>query len=49
MPVYLGSQLVPGDVVQSPAIIEEVFTTIVVYPGWQAQVDAAGDYELVRG
>ena len=47
-PVYLGSQLVPGHVVASPAIIEEVFTTIVVYPGWQAQVDAAGDYELVK-
>ena len=49
VPVYLGSQLAPGHVVQSPAIIEEVFTTIVVYPGWQAQVDATGDYELVLG
>jgi N-methylhydantoinase A len=31
-----------------PAIIEEIFTTIVVYPGWKAQVDDAGDYELTR-
>jgi N-methylhydantoinase A len=29
-----------------PAVIEETFTTIVVYPGWKAQVDDAGDYEL---
>ena len=48
-PVYAGRDLVPGSVVQSPAIIEETFTTIVVYPGWQARVDDAGDYELVRG
>jgi len=35
--------------VASPAIIEESFTTIVVYPGWKARVDDAGDYELVKG
>ncbi|MFC3214934.1 hypothetical protein [Novosphingobium panipatense] len=34
--------------VTSPAIIEETFTTIVVYPGWKAQIDRAGDYQLVR-
>lgn len=48
VPVYLGSGLAPGHVVSSPAIIEETFTTIVVYPGWQAMVDAAGDYELIK-
>ena len=48
VPVYLGSDLKPGHVIVSPAIIEETFTTIVVYPGWQASVDAAGDYELVK-
>jgi N-methylhydantoinase A len=47
-PVYLGSDLLPGQLVASPAIIEESFTTIVVYPGWTARVDDAGDYELVR-
>lgn len=31
-----------------PSIIEETFTTIVVYPGWKAQVDDAGDCELTR-
>jgi len=48
-PVYLGSDLQPGMEVSSPAIIEETFTTIVVYPGWKARVDDAGDYELVKG
>ena len=46
--VYLGKDLAPGMLVPSPAIIEETFTTIVVYPGWTARVDDAGDYELVR-
>lgn len=48
VPVYLGKDLTPGMEVPSPAIIEETFTTIVVYPGWKAQVDDAGDYQLVR-
>ncbi|HEX8057932.1 MAG TPA: hydantoinase/oxoprolinase family protein [Novosphingobium sp.] len=47
-PIYLGSDLAPGMEVPSPAIIEETFTTIVVYPGWKAQVDDAGDYALVK-
>lgn len=48
-PVFLGGDLVPGHKVAGPAIIEEVFTTIVVYPGWLARVDDAGDYELMKG
>ncbi|RZK03981.1 MAG: hydantoinase/oxoprolinase family protein [Novosphingobium sp.] len=47
-PIYLGSDLAPGTEVASPAIIEETFTTIVVYPGWKARVDDAGDYELIK-
>lgn len=46
--VFKGPALTPGARVTGPAIIEEVFTTIVVYPGWQARVDDAGDYALVR-
>jgi N-methylhydantoinase A len=46
--VFLGSDLKPGHEVPGPAIIEETFTTIVVYPGWKARVDDAGDYELTR-
>jgi N-methylhydantoinase A len=45
-PIYAGGALAPGDAMSGPAIIEEAFTTIVVYPGWNAVVDDAGDYEL---
>jgi N-methylhydantoinase A len=44
--VFRGSALEPGHELEGPAIIEETFTTIVVYPGWKARVDDAGDYEL---
>jgi N-methylhydantoinase A len=46
--IFRGSDLQPGNEVVGPAIIEETFTTIVVYPGWKALVDDAGDYELTR-
>jgi len=46
--IYLGSDLKPGHQLAGPAIIEETFTTIVVYPGWNARIDDAGDYELNR-
>lgn len=46
--VYLGSDLGPGSEIVGPGIIEEAFTTIVVYPGWKATVDDASDYELNR-
>jgi N-methylhydantoinase A len=46
--IHRGAELKLGDQVIGPAIIEETFTTIVVYPGWQARVDDAGDYELTR-
>ena len=44
--IHRGPDLVPGDRVASPGIIEETFTTIVVYPGWEAVVDDSGDYLL---
>jgi N-methylhydantoinase A len=46
--VYRGADLKPGHQIAAPAIIEETFTTIVVYPGWSAQVDDSGDYQLTR-
>ena len=46
--IVLGADLKPGHAVVGPAIIEESFTTIVVYPGWTARVDDVGDYELTR-
>lgn len=47
-PVFKGAALERGHIVQGPAIIEESFTTIVVYPGWVAMLDDTGDYELRR-
>jgi N-methylhydantoinase A len=47
-PIFFGGDLQAGHEITGPAIIQEVFTTIVVYPGWQARVDDAGDYELTR-
>ena len=41
-----GSAMAPGDYVIGPAVIAEVFTTIVVYPGWRADMDRSGDYVL---
>lgn len=47
-PVYRGRELQPGSAITGPAIMEETFTTVVVYPGWMIQVDDAGDYEMTR-
>lgn len=46
--VFRGADLKPGHEITGPAIVEESFTTIVLYPGWSARVDDAGDYELTR-
>jgi N-methylhydantoinase A len=46
--IHRGASLAPGDRVASPAIIEETYTTIAVYPGWEARLDDAGDYLLAR-
>jgi N-methylhydantoinase A len=46
--VYDGGKLGAGAVVEGPAIIEEVTTTIVVEPGWTARLDASGSYVITR-
>ena len=46
--IFRAAALEPGHEIIGPAIIEETFTTIVVYPGWIARVDDAGDYEMTR-
>ncbi|TGD71357.1 hydantoinase/oxoprolinase family protein [Mangrovimicrobium sediminis] len=48
VPIIHGPDLEPGNEIAGPAIIEETFTTIVVYPGWRAVLDDAGDYEMTR-
>ncbi|NQX88507.1 MAG: hydantoinase/oxoprolinase family protein [Halioglobus sp.] len=48
VPIYYGPDLQPGHCIPGPAIIEEAFATIVVYPGWTTYLDDARDYELRR-
>ena len=42
------SRLLWGNIVQGPAIIEELDATIVVHPGYQAEVDQHGNLVLHR-
>jgi N-methylhydantoinase A len=48
-PIWDGPRLVPGQAILGPAIVEEPFTTIVVYPGQRATVDAYGNYMIALG
>ena len=43
-PIHDGPGLIAGQSIKGPAIIEEPFTTIVVYPGHRAIVDRFGNY-----
>ncbi|MDB4164539.1 hydantoinase/oxoprolinase family protein [bacterium] len=45
-PVFDGSMMGAGDTLQGPAVIEEVTTTIVVEPGWTAELHESGTYVL---
>ncbi len=47
-PVYDGAKLGAGAVVQGPAVIEEETTTIVVEPGWTAELHDSASYLLRR-
>ncbi len=40
IPIYDGSLLAPGNLIAGPSVIEEWGTTIVVYPGQEALIDA---------
>jgi len=42
-PVYDGGRLGPGHRIGGPAIVEESFTTVVLYPGHVGEVDAFGN------
>jgi len=48
-PVYDGGRLTAGHAILGPAIVEEPFTTIVVYPGQRATVDPSGNYTITLG
>ena len=43
-PVYEGDKLRPGNLIAPPAIIEEMATTIVIFPGSRALVSNYGHY-----
>ena len=47
-PVFDGALLGAGDLVTGPAVIQEVTTTIVIEPGWLAELDASGVYVLTH-
>jgi N-methylhydantoinase A len=46
VPVYAGAQLLVGNQVIGPAIIEEETTSIVIFPGWQVRLDDPGVYVM---
>ncbi len=48
-PVYDGVKLLVGNVVVGPAIIEEITTSIAVFPGWQVRLDDPGVYVMTVG
>ena len=43
-PVYDGERVGPGHRLEGPAIVEERFTTVVLYPGHKAELDALGNF-----
>jgi N-methylhydantoinase A len=45
-PVYDGGQLVAGNKISGPAIVETPDTTVVVHPGRTLRVDALGNFEI---
>jgi len=48
-PVYDGALLGAGDRITGPAVIQEVTTTIVIEPGWLADLDPSGVYVVTMG
>lgn len=48
-PYFDGAALKPGSVIAGPAIIEEVFTTIVVYDGHRAELNKHMVYIMTTG
>ena len=46
VPVYDGGALRAGNEIKGPAIVEETFTTVVVYPGHRARIDGYGNYRI---
>ena len=45
-PIYEGSRVGCGNVLEGPCVIEEPATTIVVYPGQTARLTELDNYEI---
>ncbi len=45
-PIYDGSKLKAGNRIKGPAVIEEPTTTILIEPGWTAELDDRATYVL---
>jgi N-methylhydantoinase A len=44
--IYGRERLMPGDVVNAPAIVEQYDSTTVVFPTWKCEVDEYGNLRL---
>ncbi len=47
-PVFIREKLVPGDLIEGPAVVEEYDSTIIVPPEWVLRVNEYSFLELVR-
>ena len=47
--IYNRYELLAGNEIDGPAVVEEVDSTVVVHPGWQASVDGFGNLFLRAG
>jgi N-methylhydantoinase A len=47
-PVYARARLVPGHSIAGPAVVLQYDATLLITPGWRAQVDAWGNLRLTR-
>jgi len=47
-PIWNREELVPGDFLSGPAIIVEPYATVVLFPGWQADVYSQGELVAQR-
>jgi len=45
-PIYDGYQLLPGNVIDGPCVIETTTTSIVVHPGQRVEVDALRNFVI---
>src|SRR5699024_9368185 len=47
-PVHARDRLLPGDIVDGPAVIQDPVATIVIEPGWQAAVTGKNHIVMTR-